>query len=536
MANKATNSLGARLGRLYGLSIYGAMLLVVVGGLVLPAIVGSYLLIGVQEQKSARAALNEALGRNTDILALGMQESLWNMNAESARSLGDSVMRDPSVLEIRVTGQNDTPFMHVKSTRPASGTVLTASREILVRGERIGQVTVEMDDARSQQELRSKQSSYALMLASQIGISLLLIVLFLNKRLIRPLRTLMQFSDRLSRGDFETPLVAQGDDELGRLGSQMDQMRVAIRHLFDISARVLVAGEGGLLSMAFDPGFAANGRVYVYYTDAGQNIVVERFTVPANANVIDPASGLVIIRIPHPTFQNHFGGLVAFGPDGYLYIGTGDGGGAGDPPRNAQNLNVLLGKMLRLDVSAASTAQPYAIPPGNPYINQSARRGEIWASGLRNPWRYSFDGNQLYIADVGQDRREEIDVAVSTAGGLNYGWNITEGTLCYGAASCDLTGLTAPVFEYDHGGTACSITGGFVYRGAALPELAGHYFYSDYCAGFLKSGIVSGGALSSQRDWGLTGLGNIVSFGRDGQGELYLISATGKIYRIARAG
>lgn len=233
MANKATNSLGARLGRLYGLSIYGAMLLVVVGGLVLPAIVGSYLLIGVQEQKSARAALNEALGRNTDILALGMQESLWNMNAESARSLGDSVMRDPSVLEIRVTGQNDTPFMHVKSTRPASGTVLTASREILVRGERIGQVTVEMDDARSQQELRSKQSSYALMLASQIGISLLLIVLFLNKRLIRPLRTLMQFSDRLSRGDFETPLVAQGDDELGRLGSQMDQMRVAIRHLFD---------------------------------------------------------------------------------------------------------------------------------------------------------------------------------------------------------------------------------------------------------------------------------------------------------------
>lgn len=306
--------------------------------------------------------------------------------------------------------------------------------------------------------------------------------------------------------------------------------------MLDISARVLVAGEGGLLSMAFDPGFAANGRVYVYYTDAGQNIVVERFTVPANANVIDPATGLVIIRIPHPTFQNHFGGLVAFGPDGYLYIGTGDGGGAGDPPRNAQNLNVLLGKMLRLDVSAASTAQPYAIPPGNPYLNQSARRGEIWASGLRNPWRYSFDGNQLYIADVGQDRREEIDVAVSTAGGLNYGWNITEGTLCYGAAICDLTGLTAPVFEYDHGGTACSITGGFVYRGAALPELAGHYFYSDYCAGFLKSGMVSGGALSSQRDWGLTGLGNIVSFGRDGQGELYLISATGKIYRIARAG
>ncbi|MDB5963452.1 MAG: sensor diguanylate cyclase [Massilia sp.] len=233
MADKANRSLGARLGKLYGLSIYGAMLLVVVGGLVLPAIVGSYLLIGVQEQRAARASLNEALARNTDILALGMQESLWNMNAESARSLGDSVMRDPSVLEIRVTGQNETSFMHVRSSRPASGTVLSASREILVRGERIGQVTVEMDDARSQQELRGKQYSYALMLASQIGISLVLIVLFLNKRMIRPLRSLTQFSDRLSRGDFETPLVPLGADELGRLGSQMDQMRVAIRHLFD---------------------------------------------------------------------------------------------------------------------------------------------------------------------------------------------------------------------------------------------------------------------------------------------------------------
>ncbi|WP_426191155.1 EAL domain-containing protein [Massilia sp. DWR3-1-1] len=233
MANKTTRSLRARLGAFYGLSIYGAMLLVIAGGLVLPAIVGSYLLIGVQEQKSARAALNEALARNADILALGMQESLWNMNADSARSLGDSVMRDPSMLEIRVTGQNDTAFMHVRSSRPASGTVLTASREILVRGERIGQVTVAMDDARSQQELRGKQSNFALVLASQISISLLLIVVFLNKRLLKPLRTLTQFSDRLSRGDFETPLAPLGSDELGRLGSQMDQMRVAISELFD---------------------------------------------------------------------------------------------------------------------------------------------------------------------------------------------------------------------------------------------------------------------------------------------------------------
>jgi diguanylate cyclase (GGDEF)-like protein/PAS domain S-box-containing protein len=233
MDSKAAPSLGARLGKLYGLSIYGAMLLVVVGGLVLPAIVASYLLIGVQEQKSARAALDEALARNTDILALGMQESLWNMNAESAKSLGDSLMRDPSVLRVTVTGQNDTPFMDLRSSRTASGTLLSSSREVQVRGERIGQVTVQMDDARSLQDLRGKQSNYALMIVSQIGTSLLLIVLFLNKRLLRPLRQLMQFSDRLSRGDFETPLAMKSVDELGRLGSQMDQMRVAIRSLFD---------------------------------------------------------------------------------------------------------------------------------------------------------------------------------------------------------------------------------------------------------------------------------------------------------------
>ncbi len=233
MLSTAFRNLRARLGKLYGLSIYGALLLVVFGGLVIPAIVGSYLLIGVQEQKAARAALNDALQRNADILALGMQESLWNMNAESARSLGDSVMRDPSVLHIRVSGQSDAEFMNIQSARPQSGAVYRTAREIMVRGERIGHVLVEMDDARSQQELRGKQSNYALVLAGQLAISLLLIVLFLNKRLLTPLRSLMNFSDRLSRGDFETPLELRGGDELGRLGSQMDQMRVAIKQLFE---------------------------------------------------------------------------------------------------------------------------------------------------------------------------------------------------------------------------------------------------------------------------------------------------------------
>ncbi|MBA5686923.1 EAL domain-containing protein [Rugamonas apoptosis] len=222
-----------RLTALYGLSIYGALLLVVFGGLVIPAMIGSYLLIGVHEQQSAKVALNEALQRNADILALGMQESLWNMNAESAHSLVESVMRDRSVLQVEVTGQADTQFISVQSPRRATGHVFRAEREILVRGEHIGRIMVEMDDARSQQDLREKQLSYVFVLAAQLTVSLLLIILFLNKRLIKPLRKLMRFSDRLSHGDFETQLDLTGSDELGRLAGQLEQMRVAIKHLFE---------------------------------------------------------------------------------------------------------------------------------------------------------------------------------------------------------------------------------------------------------------------------------------------------------------
>jgi diguanylate cyclase (GGDEF)-like protein/PAS domain S-box-containing protein len=223
----------SRLTALYGLSIYGALLLVVFGGLVIPAMIGSYLLIGVHEQQSAKVALNEALQRNADILALGMQESLWNMNAESAHSLVESVMRDRSVLRVEVTGQADTQFISVQSPRRATGNVFRAEREILVRGEHIGRILVEMDDARSQQDLREKQLSYVFVLAAQLTVSLLLIVLFLNKRLLKPLRKLMRFSDRLSHGDFETRLDLTGSDELGRLAGQLEQMRVAIKHLFE---------------------------------------------------------------------------------------------------------------------------------------------------------------------------------------------------------------------------------------------------------------------------------------------------------------
>ncbi|MET0265445.1 MAG: EAL domain-containing protein [Duganella sp.] len=227
----------SRLSQWSQLSIYGALLVVVLGGLVVPAIIGSYVLIGVHEKESARTALNEALQRNADILALGMQESLWNMNAESAHSLVESVMRDKSVLQVLVVGQADTQFMHVQSPRQPAGNVYRTERDILVRGERIGRIMVEMDDARSQQDLREKQWSYVLVLAGQLLVSLALIVVFLNARLIKPLRKLTGFSDRLARGDFDTRLSVKAsdndNDELGRLALQLDQMRVAIKHLFE---------------------------------------------------------------------------------------------------------------------------------------------------------------------------------------------------------------------------------------------------------------------------------------------------------------
>ncbi|GAB3472807.1 hypothetical protein GCM10027321_46210 [Massilia terrae] len=222
-----------RLRKLYGRSIYGALLLVVIGGLAIPALVGSYLLVGVQERHAAATALNESLQRNADILALGVQESLWNMNAEPARLLAESVMRDPAVLRVRVRGQADSDFVDLRSARVAGGQVYHAHRLVFVRGQPIGSITVDMDDERSLQDLRAKQSNYALVLAGQLGVSLLLIVLFLKHRLLLPLRTLTSFSDRLSRGEFDTPLALAGHDELGRLGAQMDRMRIAIRGLFE---------------------------------------------------------------------------------------------------------------------------------------------------------------------------------------------------------------------------------------------------------------------------------------------------------------
>jgi glucose/arabinose dehydrogenase len=311
-------------------------------------------------------------------------------------------------------------------------------------------------------------------------------------------------------------------ERAGRIRILQDGLLLALPFL-DISARVSTAGEGGLLSMAFHPQYAATGQYFIYYVDTAGDIVVERHSVSANPSQSDPTSALEIIRIAHPTYTNHVGGLVAFGADGYLYLGTGDGGGAGDPAGNAQNPASLLGKLLRLDVAGAIAGAPYAIPATNPLRGQAGKRGEIWALGLRNPWRFAFDANQLYIADVGQDRREEVDIAPQSQGGINYGWNILEGTRCYNAATCSSVGLTAPAYEYDHGVSnagGCSIIGGYVYRGAAIPELAGRYFFSDYCAGYLKSFAAPAATALDVTDWAVANVGAVISFGRDADGEL----------------
>jgi glucose/arabinose dehydrogenase len=299
----------------------------------------------------------------------------------------------------------------------------------------------------------------------------------------------------------------------------------------DITGRVLSGGERGLLSVAFHPQYATNHFFYIYFTtQINGDIRIERFTA-TTADAADPATSKLILTVAHSTQNNHNGGLVSFGPDGMLYAGLGDGGGGGDPAGNGQNYNALLGSLLRLDVDHGD---PYLIPPDNPFVNQINRRGEIWAKGLRNPWRYVFDAptGLLYIADVGQNLHEEVDVQPASAGGLNYGWNVMEGASCYNASSCTQTGLTLPIIDYGHTNGACSITGGYVYRGSAIPGIRGHYFYSDYCSGFLHSFRYSNGSAVDQKDWGLmTSL--VTSFGVDAAGELYVMSGN-TILKVAQ--
>ncbi len=303
----------------------------------------------------------------------------------------------------------------------------------------------------------------------------------------------------------------------------------------DIRSRIDDRGnEQGLLGLAFHPDFRSNGYFYVNYTAAGPDrTVIARYRAdPLDPDRADPASARVLLEFAQP-YANHNGGQLAFGPDGCLYIAVGDGGSGGDPQGNGQNRATLLGSILRIDVDRPSGGRAYGIPPDNPYAGNGAGfREEIYAYGLRNPWRISFDPEtgRLWAADVGQDRYEEIDLIEK---GGNYGWNVMEGAHCYGGSGCDRSGLIPPVWEYgrSQGG---SITGGHVYRGPSLPSLQGAYVYADFVSGRIWALRTDGSGEPRNELLADTDL-SISSFGVDGHGELYLCAFDGRIYRLRAA-
>jgi glucose/arabinose dehydrogenase len=332
-------------------------------------------------------------------------------------------------------------------------------------------------------------------------------------------------------GGLRQPLfVIHAGDASGRLFVVEQAGRVLIlkdgalveQPFLDLGERVRSGGERGLLGLAFHPDFASNGRFFVDYTREpdGATVIAELRATSANPDRAEPQQR-VLLTVEQP-FANHNGGMIGFGPDGLLYIGLGDGGSAGDPGNRAQNPDQLLGKILRIDVD---DGQPYAIPADNPFA-EGGGRPEIYALGLRNPWRFSFDpaDGRLWVGDVGQNRIEEIDIVER---GGNYGWRLMEGRSCYRPASgCERSGLQLPVAEYQHRQGRCSITGGYVYRGSAVPELVGTYLFADYCSGEIFR--LRQGEASVLLDTDL----RIASFGEDATGELYVVDLGGAVYRI----
>lgn len=299
----------------------------------------------------------------------------------------------------------------------------------------------------------------------------------------------------------------------------------------NIASRLVSGGEQGLLGLAFHPQYAANGRFFVYYTRTGDGALkIAEYAVSANPDVAATTETTILV-VPHPGATNHNGGMLAFGPDGYLYAGTGDGGGGNDPSNNAQNINVLLGKILRLDIDPPPGAGvPYLSPAGNPFVGATPGRDEIYAYGMRNPWRFSFDRatGAAWVGDVGQGANEEVDTPL-VAGG-NYGWRVYEGFGCTGldAAQCVPANYVMPVFQYDHSGGRCSLTGGYVYRGSALTLPSGTYVYADYCSGeiFSWDGVTQTLLIDTSM--------NISSFGEDEDGELYVVDLNGTVNQLAR--
>jgi glucose/arabinose dehydrogenase len=349
----------------------------------------------------------------------------------------------------------------------------------------------------------------------------------------------------------DTPIgITNANDGSGRLFVNEQDGRVRVIEpdgsldpdpFLDISDRVLAGGERGFLGLAFHPDFEHNGRLFVHYSRAGDGAtIVSEMQAAPDLRSADPGSERVLLSLAQP-FANHNGGQLAFGPEGDLYIGLGDGGSSGDPLGNGQNPDVLLGKLLRIDVDAPHAAGlEYALPPDNPYgpdgIRPGGGRPEIWAIGLRNPWRFSFDPEtgDLYIGDVGQSSWEEIDrQTASSRGGENYGWNVMEGDHCYQSSDCDRSRFVEPITEYSHE-FGCSVTGGFVYRGDDLPDLVGTYVFADYCSGIVFTLRPDAGTAPPRQV--LDTEFRITAFGTDQDGELYLADAGGTIQRVGVEG
>jgi glucose/arabinose dehydrogenase len=351
----------------------------------------------------------------------------------------------------------------------------------------------------------------------------------------------VQLGTQVIADGLELPLFATAPDNDPRLFIVEQSGRIRIVEdgtvrdapFLDLSGRVSTGNEQGLLGLAFHPDYANNGRFFINYTDEAGDTQIVAYTVSAEPTVADPASATVLLSVDQP-YANHNGGWLGFGPDGYLYIGMGDGGAGGDPQDRAQNPDQLLGKILRIDVEGE---KPYAIPPENPFATGGGAP-EVFALGARNPWRVAFDGTDIYVADVGQNAWEEITVISTADAGANLGWNRVEGTACFGDSACDQSAFVPPTHAYSHEETGgCSVTGGYVYRGQQIPEIAGQYFFADFCTGAVHSFAYADGRAGEVIDWTaeLGGLGLVTSFGRDSAGELYITTMEGGLYKLVKA-
>ena len=351
---------------------------------------------------------------------------------------------------------------------------------------------------------------------------------------------------RVARNLSQPVFITHSGDESGRLYIVEKGGRIKILQngtvrstpFLNISAKVSNGSEQGLLGLAFHPDYAANRKFYVNYTNtSGDTVIAEYFRSLSNPNVADP-TGHILLTIDQP-YSNHNGGMLAFGPDRYLYIGMGDGGDSGDPGNRAQRLTFLLGKILRIDVDNEAGGKQYAIPPGNPFAGPTAGLDEIWSFGLRNPWRFSFDSRtgDMWIGDVGQNRYEEINRSPAENGvdagkGLNYGWRVLEGKACFNPSSgCSTSGKTPPMAVYSHS-SGCSVTGGYVYRGLAYRGLVGGYLFGDFCSGRIWSLRAHGPASQSPVLMADTNL-SISSFGEGPDGTIYVTDlGSGDVWAI----